>query len=89
MSSFAPVPAIGSGSGLSADIAEWVGSAPLRELVMAFDGSTLFDGNLPDVLARLDAFSDALVAVVRHGHRAGRRGQRPPAALDGAAATRS
>jgi hypothetical protein len=36
-----------------------VGSEPLRELVAAFGGdAALFDGDLPDVLARLDAFSD-------------------------------
>lgn len=59
MSSFTAVPAVGSGSDLPTDIAEWVRSVPMRELVAEFGGAAeLFCGDLPHVLAGLDEFSE-------------------------------
>ncbi|MGY1829078.1 hypothetical protein ACI8AA_01470 [Geodermatophilus sp. SYSU D01180] len=59
MTSFAPVPIVGSGPDLVGDIAAWSASPPLRGLVAAFGGGDeCFDGDPAARLERLDEFSD-------------------------------
>lgn len=62
MSRFEPVPLVGSGPDLSADISAWVSSEPLRALVTAFGGNSdlvsVTPATLSRALADLDTFTD-------------------------------
>src|SRR5689334_10256517 len=59
MSLFSPMPAVGSGPDLVADIAAWSQSEPLRSLVAAFGGGDeAFADDVATRLERLDAFSE-------------------------------
>lgn len=59
MTSFEPVPAVGSGVDVADDIDAWISSAPVRALVDAFGGGTnLLVGDLCGRLVSLDKFSD-------------------------------
>jgi hypothetical protein len=59
VTSFEPVPAVGTSEDLAGDVETWTGSPPMRALVRAFGGDDdLFPADLATRLAGLDAFSD-------------------------------